>query len=135
MVGTDQKKHAQHQFWSSLKGDPSHSDTRDIGEDKRLAKRPFWVPMHVGMQYVVQGAMLDANNSDQNNGEGQLEVWSPMPECLAHESTSRQKTEGPPPHLDCILECACPNHGAKKRPTPEKGWASFPCFRFGEISP
>ena len=135
MVGTHKQKQPEHQRRQRFKGKPGDADCGDVGEGEGLAQGPFGVAVHVGMQDVVEGAVLDADGGDQGNGERKLERRAPMEEYIAEDGPAEEQRKGPQPNPTCLLKSASANHGAKERPTPEKGVGPISLLVFRGISP
>ena len=135
MVGGEQEEGPEHNGRGEFKGGPGHTDSGDVRQGERLAQRAFGVAVHVGVQNVVQRAVLDANSRDQGKGQGELEGRCDMEEHVAQDGAGDEQSKGPPPNPFRILESAFRRHGTKERPTPEKGVGPVSLLNVGGISP
>ena len=100
-----------------------------------MAQGAFGVTVHVGVQNVVQRAVLDANPGDQGEGQGELEGGCDMEENVAQDGAGDQQSKGPPPNPFRILESAFRRHGTKERPTSEMEVGPVSLLNVGGISP
>ena len=135
MVGGEQEKGPEHDGRGKFKGGPRHTDSGDVGQGERLAQGAFGVAVHVGVQNVVQRAVLDANSRDQGEGQGELEGRRDMEEQVAQDGAGNEQSKGPPPNPFRIVESAFRRHGTKERPTPEMGMGPVSLLNVGGISP
>jgi len=49
--------------------------------------------MHVGVQNVVQRAVLDSDDREQGEGQGELEGWCEVIERVSHDGTDDKQSE------------------------------------------
>ena len=127
MVCTHEQEQPERHRRQRFKGKPGDADGRDVGEGEGLAQGPFGVAVHVGVQDVVQGAVLDADAGDQGGGERRLEHGGPMEEHVAEDGPAEEQRKGPQPNPSCVLKCAAADQRGQEKAHPEKGGPDFPC--------
>ena len=99
-----------------------------------MAQGALGIAVHVGVENVVEGAVLEAEAGDEQDGQGELNGRGPVPDRISKECAGHEEDEGPGADPARLLECAAANHGTKERPTPEKGVGPISLLDVGGIS-